>query len=50
MAAHGTPEYSVAEGNDYPAHEDTYRNFIALVKWGTISVAVILILMAYFLV
>ena len=33
MAAHGAPEYSVAEGNDYPAHEQTYLNFISLVKW-----------------
>ena len=34
MAAHGAPEYSVAEGNDYPAHEQTYLNFISLVKWA----------------
>ena len=33
MAAHGAPEYSVAEGNDYPAHEQTYLNFSSLVKW-----------------
>ena len=50
MAAHDTPEYSVAEGNDYPAHEQTYLNFISLVKWGTGTVIVILVLMAYFLV
>ncbi len=50
MAAHGSPEYSVAEGNDYPAHEQTYDGFIALVKWGTISVIVTVALMAYFLV
>ena len=24
MAAHGTTEYSAAEGNDYAAHEQTY--------------------------
>ena len=36
MAAHGTTEYSVAEGNDYPAHEQTYLGFLALVKWGII--------------
>ena len=34
MAAHGNPEYSVAEGNDYVAHEQTYLTFISLVKWG----------------
>ena len=33
MAAHGAPEYSVAEGNDYPAHEQTYLGFLSLVKW-----------------
>ena len=50
MAAHDTPEYSVAEGNDYPAHEQTYLNFIALVKWGMGVVILIVIGMAYFLV
>jgi hypothetical protein len=50
MAAHDTVEYSVADGNDYPAHEQTYRSFITLVKWGSGTVIVILILMAYFLV
>ena len=33
MAAHGAPEYSVADGNDYAAHEQTYLNFLSLVKW-----------------
>lgn len=50
MAAHGTPEYSVAEGNDYPAHEQTYLNFLTLLKWGMIIVILILIGMAHFLV
>jgi hypothetical protein len=50
MAAHDTVEYSVAEGNDYPAHEQTYRNFITLVKWGSGTVIVIVALMAFFLV
>jgi hypothetical protein len=49
MAAHGTTEYSVAEGNDYPAHEQTYLGFLALVKWGLITVIVIVLGMAYFL-
>jgi len=49
MAAHGTPEYSTAEGNDYTAHEQTYLNFLALVKWGLIVVTAILVLMAIFL-
>jgi hypothetical protein len=50
MAAHGTPEYSVADGNDYAAHEQTYLNFLALVKWGIIIVILIVAGMAYFLV
>jgi hypothetical protein len=32
------------------AHEQTYEGFIMLVKYGTIAIAIILILMAYFLV
>jgi hypothetical protein len=50
MAAHGTPEYSVADGNDYAAHEQTYLSFLALVKWGVIIVVLIVVGMAYFLV
>ena len=49
MAAHGTPEYAVAEGNDYPAHEQTYLNFLSLVKWVMGIVIVIVVGMAYFL-
>ncbi len=49
MAAHGTPEYSTAEGNDYAEHERMYERFLALVKWSIIVIAAILILMAYFL-
>ena len=50
MAAHGTPEYSTAEGNDYAEHERMYGRFIGLVKWGVIFNVILLILMAYFLV
>jgi hypothetical protein len=38
MAAHGTPEYSTATGNDYPAHEETYQTFTYLVLIGIICV------------
>ena len=31
MAAHDTPEYSTATGNDYPAHEETYEGFVFLI-------------------
>jgi hypothetical protein len=50
MANHGEIAYSTADGNDYVAHEATYEGFIKLVKYGSISVALIVILMAIFLV
>ena len=34
MDAHGTPEYSTAAGNDYAAHESTYKSFTFLVLVG----------------
>ena len=49
MADHGEVEYATATGNDYPAHEQTYRNFITLVKVIMTVVATIVVLMAYFL-
>ena len=41
MAAHGTPEYSTAAGNDYPAHEESYRSFTYMVLIGILYVIVI---------
>ena len=49
MADHSEVAYTTADGNDYAEHEATYEGFLKLTKWGTISVAVILILMAIFL-
>ena len=49
MADHGQIAYSTADGNDYAAHEATYQGFIKLVKYGTIAVAFIVIMMAIFL-
>ena len=49
MASHGEVAYTTADGVDYPAHEATYEGFIKLVKYGASSVAIILILMAIFL-
>ena len=49
MADHGHVEYATAEGNDLPAHEQTYEGFIMLVKYGTIGVVIIVALMGYFL-
>jgi hypothetical protein len=37
------PDMDIAE------HERTYRHFLLVAKWGTISILVILILMARFL-
>ena len=50
MADHSEVAYTTADGNDYVAHEQTYEGFLILVKYGTISVAILLGLMAYFLV
>jgi hypothetical protein len=49
VADHGEVAYTTADGNDYVAHEATYRGFIALVKYGTIAVIIIVALMAIFL-
>jgi len=50
MSDHNEVAYTTADGNDYIAHEQTYEGFIKLVKYGSMTVAIILILMAYFLV
>jgi hypothetical protein len=50
ISEHGEVAYTTADGMDYPAHEATYEGFIKLVKYGSATVAIILILMAYFLV
>lgn len=49
MASHGELAYTTADGNDYPAHENTYEGFIKLVKFGTATVVIIVILLAFFL-
>jgi hypothetical protein len=49
MADHSEIAYTTADGNDYPAHEQTYEGFIMLVKFGTIGVVAIVALMAIFL-
>jgi len=50
MADHAEVEYATADGNDYAEHENTYKFFLNLAKYGTGAVIVLLILMAYFLV
>lgn len=49
MADHGELEYATAAGNDLPAHEQTYRNFVTLVKVIMAAVVVIVVLLAFFL-
>ena len=34
---------------DYAEHDRTWVGFVAVTKWGTIAIIVLLILMAYFL-
>lgn len=49
MADHNEVAYTTADGNDYPAHERGYEDFLKLMKYSGISAAVVLILMAIFL-
>jgi Bacterial aa3 type cytochrome c oxidase subunit IV len=43
MADHGHVEYATAEGNDLPAHEQTYERFVHLAFVGSAYVANIVI-------
>ena len=43
MADHGHVEYATAEGNDLPAHEQTYERFVHLAFVGSCHVANIVI-------
>lgn len=36
-------------GTDIRAHQEMWHNFITITKWGCIGVAIVLILMATFL-
>jgi Bacterial aa3 type cytochrome c oxidase subunit IV len=49
MADHAEVEYASAAGNDLAAHEQTYGNFVRLVKVALAVIVVILILLAYFI-
>jgi len=49
MAEHSGIAYTADDGNDYIAHEQAYKGFIRLVKFGAASAAIVLILMAIFL-
>ena len=41
MAEHGTVEYSTATGNDYPAHEQGYEQFVHFTLVGILYVITI---------
>jgi hypothetical protein len=43
MADHGQVEYATATGNDLPAHESTYQNFVQLAYVGSVHVVNIVI-------
>jgi hypothetical protein len=43
MADHGHVEYATAEGNDLPAHEETYERFVHLAVVGSAYVVSIVI-------
>jgi hypothetical protein len=49
MAQHDT-SHGGHPAMDYAEHERTYAGFMAVTKWGTITVAAILVLMYIFLV
>jgi Bacterial aa3 type cytochrome c oxidase subunit IV len=49
MDDYGQLEYATATGNDYPAHEQTYRTFVTLTKISVAVIAVVVVLMAIFL-
>ena len=49
MADHKEVAYTTADGNDYKEHEQTYENFVMLVKYGTAAVIFIVAMMAIFL-
>lgn len=46
MASHD----HAASGMDYAEHEQTYGRFVVFVKWGTIAVAALMVVMALTLI
>jgi hypothetical protein len=43
MADHGEVQYATAEGNDLPAHEEGFKEFVDVLFIGTVMVVNILI-------
>ena len=50
MAEHATVEFNGPPVDDYPAHLQSYEGFLTVTKWGSITIIVLLVLMAFFLV
>ena len=50
MASHTDDVPMSSQYMDYAEHERSYRLFLGLVKWGSITVACIIVLMAIFLI
>ena len=48
-ADHGGVEIGAAASVDYGARQQTYRGFLSLLKYSALAIAIILILMAIFL-
>lgn len=48
MAEHGAPEYATAPGNDYAAHEETYKGFVHLAFVGVVHVVNTVIALAIY--
>ncbi|MCK0198384.1 aa3-type cytochrome c oxidase subunit IV [Ancylobacter sp. 6x-1] len=46
MADHGTPEYATATGNDYAAHQGTYKFFVKLTLVSTLALVGLMISLA----
>ncbi len=46
MASHSETEYTTADGNDYPAHEGMYDNFLLMVAVGICHVLNVCIALA----
>lgn len=46
MADHGEVEYAMATGNDYPAHELTYKSFVHLAVVGICHIVNVVLALA----
>ena len=49
MADHGTVELGTATGTDYADHRKTYTGFLKLLKWSTVGVIVVVIVVMWLL-